>query len=113
MHSKLIDRDERRCRLLANRDGIAGVILVTMRQRHVGHAFGHVPDCVPRSLKGWVAGEERVDQNTRFVGLDTKARMAEPGDAHWGVQGKFEAPGDYRHAERVDNLAAVTQPVGQ
>ena len=92
MHSKLIDRDEWRCSLLADRDGIAGVILVTMGQRHMGHALGHVRHCASRSLEGWVAGEERIDQDARFVGIDTKAGMAEPGDAHWGVQRKFEAP---------------------
>jgi len=43
VHGKLIDGDERGCGLLADFDGIAGVILMAMGQGHMGHALGHVP----------------------------------------------------------------------
>jgi hypothetical protein len=82
MHGKLIDGDERYRRLLANGDGVAGVILMAMGQRHVGHAFCHLPHRVARILEGRVSGEERIDQDARFARIDAEAGMAEPGDLH-------------------------------
>ena len=63
MHGKLIDGDERRGGLLADCNGVAGVILMAVGQRNMGHAFRHVPHCVARILEGRIPGEERVDED--------------------------------------------------
>jgi len=63
MHGKLIDGDEWRRGLLADRDGVAGVILMAVGQRHMGHAFRNVQHCVARTLEGRIPGKERVNQD--------------------------------------------------
>ena len=82
MHGKLVDRDERRGGILADGDGIAGVVLMAMGQRHMGHALRHLPHRVARILEGRVSGEKRIDQDARFARIDAEAGMAEPGDVH-------------------------------
>ena len=81
MYGELIYRYQRWRGLFADGDS-AGVILVPMGQRHMGHALGDIPHFLPRILEGRVAGEEGVDQDARFARIDAEAGMAEPGNVH-------------------------------
>jgi hypothetical protein len=56
MHGKLVDRDERGG-ILADGDGIAGVVLMAMGERHMSHPLCHLPHRVARILEGRVSGE--------------------------------------------------------
>ena len=82
MHGKLVDRDERRGGILADGDGIAGVVLMTMGERHMSHALCHLSHRVARILEGRVSGEKRIDQEARFARIDAETGMAEPGNVH-------------------------------
>jgi len=51
MHRELVDREQRRAGLLADGDGVAGVVLMAMGQRHMGDALGHAAHGEPESSK--------------------------------------------------------------
>jgi hypothetical protein len=82
MYGELIYRYQRWRGLFADRHGIAGVILVLIRHRHILHPFAHIPHRLTRILEGRITGEEGVDQDARFARIDAEAGMAEPGDVH-------------------------------
>ena len=49
--------------LLADPHGVAGMVLMPMRERHMRHAVDRLVQGNPGILEGGVAGEERIDQD--------------------------------------------------
>ena len=82
VHGELEHRDERRAGLLADGDGVAGVILMAVGQRHMGHAFARLAHGQARIFEGRVPGEKRIDQDARLAGVDADTGVTEPSDLH-------------------------------
>ena len=68
--------------LLADPHGIAGMVLMPMRERHMRHAVHCLMQGNPGILEGGVAGEERIDQDAAPARVDAETGMAEPGNLH-------------------------------
>ncbi len=82
IRGKLMHRQQRRPGVLADRYHVAGVVFVPVGERHMRHALGRAPERQAGILEGRISGEERVDEEARLAGIDSKAGMAEPGDLH-------------------------------
>ena len=78
-HAQLVIADHHRAGRLVDRHGVADMVVVAMRQQHVGHPLR---DLLPALAPGRIAGQKRIDQDPRVAGLDAKGRMAEPRDLH-------------------------------
>ena len=68
--------------LLADPHGIAGMVLMPMRERHMRHALDRLMQRNPGILERGVAGEERIDQDAAPARVDAEAGMAEPRNLH-------------------------------
>jgi len=79
---ELMHGDERGARLLADPNGIADMVLVTMGQGDMRHPLDDVLHRNVRFFEGRIAGQERIDQDTAIARFDPKTRMAEPRNLH-------------------------------
>ena len=52
MHGELEHGDERRAGLLADGDRVAGMVLMAVGERHMGHALGHAVHAEAGILEG-------------------------------------------------------------
>ena len=68
--------------LLADPHGVAGMVLMPMGERHMGHAIRRLVQGDAGILEGGVAGEERINQDASVTGVDPETGMAEPGNLH-------------------------------
>ncbi len=82
MGGELVHGDELGPCLLADAHGVAGVVLMPVGERHMGHALGGLMQGDVGLLEGGVAGKKGIDQDAARAGIDTEAGMAEPRDLH-------------------------------
>ncbi len=79
VHADLEIADDLRAGLFRYLRRVADVVVMPVRQHDVGDASG---DLVDLAVEFRIAAEERVDQQGRVRQVDTKGRMAEPGNFH-------------------------------
>jgi hypothetical protein len=58
------------------------MVLMAMRQRHMGHALDSLLQRDARIGKGRIEAEEGIDQDAGRARIDAEAGMAKPGDLH-------------------------------
>jgi hypothetical protein len=68
-----VHREQRGAGVLADRDGVAGMVFVAVGQRHVGHTLDRVVQRDARIRKGLIEAEERIDQDARCARVDAEA----------------------------------------
>ncbi len=82
VHGEFEVGDQRGGPGLAYLPGVAEMIRVAMRQRHVRDAGDRIVPGDPGFFEGRIALEERIDQHHAIAGLDPKAGMSEPDQFH-------------------------------
>ena len=63
---ELVHGDQLGTGLLADAHRVAGVVLMPMGERHMGHALGRLVHLDAGILEGAVAGKKRIDQDAAF-----------------------------------------------
>jgi hypothetical protein len=77
MHSEKL-----RAHFLADGDGVAAMVFMTMRQRHMGHPFDRLMEGNAGIRKGWIEAQERIDQDARRAHIYAEAGMTKPRNLH-------------------------------
>ena len=94
IRGELEDRYQRRRVLLAGGDGIAGMVVVAMGERDMGHAFDRLAHGYAGIFESRIAVEKWIDQKPALAGIHPKAGMTEPRKLHNTLPSHVRA--DYR-----------------